>query len=119
MQGGAIDHRQVGRYWAARVEDLLRASVRDRPRIPAGQAFDMRFHEFIADNLAMVARIYAFAGQAFGDAARAAMERYMDAHPPGRFGTIGYRLEDFGIDPAARRRALRFYHERFDVPDEG
>jgi hypothetical protein len=32
--------------------------------------------------------------------------------------TTLHHLEDFGLDPRKRRQALRFYQERFDVPDE-
>ena len=118
MQSAGIDPVVRGRYWATRVEELLRASVRDRPRVPAAQAFDVRFHEFMADDVAMVERVYAFAGQPMTDRARAAARTFMDANPRGKLGRVEYRLEDFGLDPAERRRALRFYQERFDVPDE-
>jgi hypothetical protein len=50
--------------------------------------------------------------------ARAAMRSYRESHARGRLGAIDYRLEDFGLDAAERRRALRFYQERFGVPDE-
>ena len=46
------------------------------------------------------------------------MRAYLEAHARGRLGAIDYRLEDFGLDAAERRRALRFYQERFGVPDE-
>ena len=50
--------------------------------------------------------------------ARAAMQAFMDEHPRGKFGGIRYDLADFGLDPAERRRALRFYTDRFGVPEE-
>lgn len=118
MQSDGVDPVARGRYWATRVEELLRASVRDRPRVPAAQAFDVRFHEFMADDVGMVERVSAFAGQPVTDRARAAARMFMDANPRGKLGRIEYRLQDFGLDPAERRRALRFYQERFDVPDE-
>ena len=46
------------------------------------------------------------------------MRAYREAHARGRLGAIDYRLEDFGLDADERRRALRFYQERFGVPDE-
>ena len=114
-----IDPRRVGAYWSARIEDLLMASIRDRGRIPAHQVMDLRFHEFMADEVAAVARIYEFAGQPGGEGALALVRAYQDANPRGRHGTIAYRLEDFGLDAAERRRSLRTYQERFAVPDEG
>jgi len=112
------DPVEYGRYWSQRVEDLLRACERDRDLIPAGQAIDVRFHEFMADDFAMVERIYAVAGQPMTQEARAGMERFLAGHPRGRHGTVIYDLADFGIDASERRRALRSYADRFGVRDE-
>ena len=42
----------------------------------------------------------------------------MDASPRGRHGSIDYRLDDLGLDARERRAALRFYQDRFAVPEE-
>ncbi|MGZ4734740.1 MAG: sulfotransferase family protein [Acidimicrobiia bacterium] len=112
------DPYAYGPYWSQRVEDLLRACERDRDLIPRGQAVDVRFHEFMADDFAMVERIYEVAGQPMTAEARAGMNAFLDAHPRGKFGTVVYDLTDFGIDPSERRRALRSYAERFGTADE-
>jgi len=52
------------------------------------------------------------------DGARAAMQAFMDDHPRGKFGGIRYDLADFGLGPSERRRALRFYTDRFEVKQE-
>ena len=101
-----------------RTEDLLRASVEDRHLIPKDQVLDVLFHEYIADQIAMVKRVYEFVEQAFTDEAAKAIQSFIDNNPKGKHGIIRYRLEDFGIDADERREALRFYQERFDVPDE-
>ena len=118
MNAARVDAREVGRTWSARVEDLLRGSVEQRPLLPAAQVIDVRFHEFMKDDLASVRRVFEFAGQPWTDAAQWAIRAYMDASPRGRHGSIDYRLEDVGLDAAERRRALRFYSERFGVPEE-
>jgi hypothetical protein len=107
-----------GPYWSQRVEDLLHGCERDRDLIPDGQAIDVRFHEFMADDFAMVERIYAVAGQPMTTAARASMEAFLAAHPRGKFGTVIYDLADFGIDASERRAALASYAERFGTEDE-
>jgi hypothetical protein len=118
MNAARVDAREVGRVWSARVEDLLRGSVEQRPLLPPAQVFDLRFHEFMQDDVASVRRVFAFADEPWTDAAAEAIRRYMDANPRGRHGSIDYRLEDLGIDAGERRRALRFYQERFEVPEE-
>jgi hypothetical protein len=118
LNHAVVDPARIGRYWADRVEDLLRACVRDRELLPADQSIDVRFHEFMADDVAMVERIYALAGQPMTADARRAMDAFMVEHPRGRHGRVHYDLADFGLDADERRAALRFYVERFDVEEE-
>jgi hypothetical protein len=118
MQNDRIDPHAVGRYWSERLEDLLRAAVVQRALIPDDQVMDVHFHEFMADDVATAERVLDFAGQPVSAAAHAAIENYLAANPRGKHGTVVYDLRDFGIDADERRAALRFYQERFDVPDE-
>jgi len=119
MAQETVDPVGVGGYWAERIEGMLRSCVEDREALPAGQAMDVRFDEFMADDLAMVERIYDLAGQPLTDEARTAMERFMAEHPRGRHGTVRYDLAELGLDGAERRAALSFYVDRFAVTSEG
>lgn len=107
-----------GHYWSARVQELLEGCARDRELLPADRSIDVRFHEFMADDFAMVERIYEVAGQPMTPAARAGMQAFLATHPRGRHGTVVYDLADFGIHPDERRRALAAYAERFGTADE-
>jgi hypothetical protein len=109
------DPEKIGAYWAARIEEMLRACVRDRDALPPDRSIDVRFHEFMADDVGMVERIYQLAGQPMTDDARAAMAQFMVDHPRGRHGAVEYDLSQFGLDRAERREALRFYSDRFRV----
>jgi hypothetical protein len=107
------DPAATGAYWRDRVEGLLRACVRDREALPAAQSIDVTFAEFMADDLAMVERIYALADQPWDDGVRASLQAYLDGHPRGRHGGVHYDLEVLGLDRAEREQALAFYTERF------
>lgn len=113
-----IDPHAYGAYWSQRVEDLLRACVRDRDLLPADRTVDVRFSDFMRDDIAMAREVYRVAGQPFTDATFAAMQRFMAEHPRGKYGRVVYDLADFGIDAEARRESLRFYSDRFAVEDE-
>ncbi|MEU4332855.1 sulfotransferase family protein [Nonomuraea dietziae] len=113
-----IDPHKVGRYWASRTEDLLTGCLRDRHLAPAGRSIDVLFHEFMADEAAMVRRVYAAAGQPFTAETWAAMDAYLAEHRRGRHGTVDYRLGDLGLDPAERRSALAHYTAHFGVREE-
>jgi hypothetical protein len=118
MHTERVDLLAVGRDWSTMVEDLLRAAMRGRSLVPTDQVCDVRFHEFMADEVGMVKRIYEFAEQPMTADVERAVTAFMRANPRGKLGRIEYHLENFGLDPRERRQAVRFYQERFDVPDE-
>lgn len=110
---------RIAAYWSDRIETLLRRCVRDRDVLPAGQSIDVPFHEFMADDIGMVERIYALAGHEMTGAVRGRLEAYMAANPRGKHGRLAYDLRrDFGVDPDALRRRFDFYFERFGVRAE-
>ena len=113
-----VDPHFIGGYWADRIARMLRSCADERDVLPADQSIDVHFDEFVADDVAMVERIYGLAGQPMTDTARAAMRSFMEDHPRGKFGGIVYDLADFGLDAGERRDALRFYTDRFDVTAE-
>ena len=114
-----VDPPGVAAYWIDRIERLLRACVRDRDRIPESQSIDVLFHEFMADEVATVERIYALAGLAMTPGARAALNGFMAQNPRGKHGRILYDLKaDFGVDPEELRKRFDFYFERFPIEIE-
>jgi len=119
MQQRRPDPVEIGRRWAALVENMLRASVRDRQLLPASQVMDLRFHEYMKDNFATLERVFAFCEEPFDAATQARVRAFLDENPKGKHGTIDYRLEDLGLDARELRLRLRFYCERFDLSFEG
>ncbi len=103
-------------YWHDRIRRLLDASVRDREMLPSDRTIDVLFHEFMADDVGMVEKIYEVAGLPMTNEARAQIDAYMAAHPRGKDGQVVYDLrQDFGADPAELRAAFDFYCERFPI----
>jgi Sulfotransferase family len=113
-----IDVHAIGRYWRSRIEDLFRACTRDRALVPAAQSIDIRFDEFMRDDLAMVHRIYALADAPVTNEAERAWAAFMESHPRGVHGTIAYDLAQFGLDATEIHEACRFYVERFGIARE-
>lgn len=118
MQQRRPDPAAIGRQWGRRVEDMLRASVEGRNRLPADRVVDVHFAELQKDPLGAAARILERGGLPFGREARAAAEPYLATHPRGRFGRVRYRPEPLGLDEAELSERFRFYRERFGVPRE-
>jgi len=103
-------------YWSDRMRRLLEVSVRDRHLLPSERTIDVLFHEFMADDVATVERIYEVAGLPMQDEARSQLIAYNESHPRGKDGQVVYDLrKDFGAEPSAVRAAFDFYLERFDI----
>ena len=112
----AVNPAANAEYWSNRIEHLLRACVRDRDLIPDGQAIDVLFHDFMADDVGMVERIYELADLEMDATARASLESFMAENPRGKHGRIVYDLKkDFDVDPEVLRERFAFYFERFPV----
>ncbi len=113
-----IDLRAIGRYWADRIADLFRACVRDRDLVPHARSLDVRFDDFMRDDLATVRRVHALAGQPVTAAAEAAWASFLATHPRGVHGTVEYDLAQFGLDAGAIRRGSADYVARFGIAFE-
>jgi hypothetical protein len=119
MRRTRVDPAGLAEYWIDRVERLLRACVRDRDKVPDEQSVDVLFHEFMADDVGTVARIYRKAGLAMTGEARALLDGFVEENPRGKHGQVVYDLRaDFGLEPADVRRRFDFYFDRFPVRAE-
>ncbi len=106
-------------YWTDRIRKLLEASVRDRDLLPSDRTVDVLFHEFMADDMATVERIYDVAGLSMTHEARAQIRAYVRDHPRGKEGQVVYDLRaDFGVEPALVRESFGFYMDRFPIREE-
>jgi hypothetical protein len=114
-----VDLAGLAEYWIDRVERLLRASVRDRDVLPRERTIDVRFDDFMADELGTVAAIHRAAGLPPADASREQLARFRADNPRGKHGQVVYDLRaDFALDPETVRARFGFYCERFGVrPD--
>ena len=106
-------------YWTDRIRGLLDSAVRDRGLLPADRTVDVRFHDFMADELGTIEGIYDAAGLEFTPEARAQVVAYQEGHPRGKDGQVVYDLRaDFGLDPEELRAPFRSYVDRFGVREE-
>lgn len=106
-------------YWIDRIGRLLDASIRDRHLLPADRTTDVYFHEYMADEMGTLQRIYDAAGIEFTDSARAEIAAYQAAHPRGKEGRVVYDLRgDFGTTPEEVRTRYTEYMNTFPVEIE-
>jgi hypothetical protein len=115
----AIDPHSIGAYWAHRIERWLHKTIDDAPRLPADRILDVRFHEFMQDDVATAERALEWARQPVTSDARAAIDLFAKRNVRDKHGRIDYRLEDLGLDAGDLRTRFRFYQDHFDIPDDG
>lgn len=114
-----IDADHIIKYWSERIEYLLKACVRDRQCWPESQSIDVPFHEFMADDMGMIQRIYNKAGLDLNTDARQQLQRFIDEHPRGKYGQVVYDLEKhFAVSPQELRQRFAFYFDAFPVQAE-
>ena len=110
--------KEVGAYWSDRLLRMITACVHDHDKLPAERVVDVRFDDFMADPIALMARIYQSAGREMTTEAHRALASYQASHQRGRFGRVLYDPEALGLDIPKMREAFRFYIERFGVREE-
>ena len=80
---------------------------------------DVRFHEFMEDEIATAERVLAWAGEPVDEDARQAVRAFAVRNVRGKHGTIAYPLEDIGLEADELRKHFRFYQDYFALPDDG
>lgn len=106
----------LARHWSERIERLLRACIDQRDAWGADQSLDLLFHEYMADQEAVMRKVYDLAGLPLTAEAEAALLGYLEENPRNKHGRVLYDLEGvFDVDVAALRKRFGFYYDRFPV----
>ena len=114
-----VDPKAVLDYWTDRIESLLHACVRDRHVWGPKQSMDVMFHEFTANDMAKVEKIYDLNGLEITPKARQEMGDFITSHPRGKYGRVRYHLEEhFQTRPEEIRERFQFYYDAFPVKQE-
>lgn len=113
MYSAAPPVRDIAAAWAARLELMLTALVRDRDVIGPDQSLDVHFDAFLADERDVAERIYALVDEPMTDEARGAIDGYLAGHQRNRFGRVSSTAAMFGLDEDALSARFRSYTVRF------
>ena len=113
MQRSPVPLQEIAASWADRLGRMLAALVCDRDVIAPGHSIDVRFDDFMADELGIAEQVYAVADEPLTDDARCAIADYVSGHRRGRLGRIATSCEMFGLDEHALHARFAPYVERF------
>ena len=104
---------EIAASWVDRLERMLGALIRDRGGITPDRSADVRFDDFMADELGVAEQVYALAGEPLTGQACSAIGDYLAGHQRGRLGRVATTCEMFGLDEKDLRARFAPYVERF------
>lgn len=111
-----VDPPGLARLWIDRIERLLRACIAQRDAWPADQSADVLFHDYMADQEAVMRQVYDLADIPLTAEAEQALLDYLNENPRNKHGKVIYDLEGvFEVDVAALRERFAFYYDRYPV----
>jgi len=113
MHRSEVPVQEIAASWIERLELMLAALIRDRGVIAPERSIDVRFDDFMADELGVAEQVYALAGEPLTDEARSAMADYLAGHQRGRLGRVATSSEMFGLDEADVHKRFAPYIDRF------
>ena len=113
MHRAPVPVARIANSWIDRLEQMLNALVRDRDTIGPDRSIDIRFDEFMADEIGVAEKVYALAGEPFTEPACGAVADYLSGHQRGRLGSVEMSHEMFGLRPDDLRSRFAPYVERF------
>lgn len=102
--------REQLEIWA----EAIRRAMVFRDRLGEEWFADVAFDDLQSDPVGVVRRAYERLGLDFGPA-RAPVEAWASAHPPGEHGGHQFNLAEFGLDPDQVRERFARYLERFPI----
>ena len=105
---------EVTRRWANGLERAM--DLRRSGRVPGDRFLDVRYHDLIADPMAVVRDIYTRFDLPLTDEAERRMQRHLAANPQGKNGVHRYALDTFALDSAELTHRFQAYREHFGLP---
>jgi hypothetical protein len=113
MHCSPVPVHDIAATWLDRLELMLNALIRDRDAVPPQRSIDVRFDDFMADEIGVATNIYGLANEQFSDDVREAIATYLASHQRGRLGRVATSADMFGLDAGDMQDRFRPYVERF------
>jgi sulfotransferase family protein len=113
MHRSAVPVEEIAAAWIDRLELMLAALVRDREVVAPERSIDVRFGDFMADELGVAERVFGLVGEPVTDDVRTSMADYLAGHRRGRLGRVVTSCEMFGLDEDELRTRFEPYVSRF------
>lgn len=111
----AVDLHAMGRDAAYQMAFHVDRPLQARKRIGDDRFFDVHYDEMMADPIALMRRIYDWAGDPLTPEVEARMLTWLDEHPQDHYGVNRYTLDEYGLSVDALAPVFAEYLEAFDI----
>jgi hypothetical protein len=101
----AAEHQAIG----------MRRMMEARAWIGEDRFLDVHHHEFVADPMGVLERVYAFTGMTLAPETRRRMLTWADDNKPGTRGKHVYTAQQFGLTEQSLREQFAFYTDAYGV----
>ena len=108
----------IAGHWTDLLAESIDRSEAFRRAHPEREIIDIQYADLVGDPIGTVEKIYAACGRELDERGRAAVTASLASNTKGRFGTHGYRLEDYGLRADEINERFANYIARYDVPAE-
>jgi hypothetical protein len=108
----------IAKHWTELLATSIDRIEAFRRAHPEREIVDVHYADLVGDPIGTVEKIYTACGRDLDERGRAAVTACVRANPKGRFGTHGYRLEDYGLQADEIRERFADYIARYDVSPE-
>lgn len=106
------DAEAVGEQWNRRMARAMRHAMAVRETLPEGRVLDIHFEDTVGQPLAVVERIYRFAGLQLSATVRDAIVRWLADNGREKRASHQYSPERFGLSEAILQRDYAEYRSR-------
>ena len=113
MYCSPVPVEEIAAGWIDRLESMLAALARDRSVVAPDRSIDVRFDDFMADELGVAEQVFGLVGEPVTADARTTMSDYLAGHQRGRLGRVVTTCEMFGLDEEDLRARFASYVSRF------
>lgn len=108
-----VDQKVLGKemldYWSTALDRYLV----EREKLPADRVLDVRFEDVVGDIVAVIRRIYDYAGRELTPEALAAFRDYDKTRPEHHWGSYTYSADDYAYTPELIDSRFAEYRKRF------
>jgi hypothetical protein len=115
----SLDLAALGRERLAFLGTMADRAIAVRDSSGEDRFVDVHYSALVRDPFCVVEKLYEKAGVALTAAVRAAMQRWLDAHPQHQAGRHDYDLADYDLDRGTVEARFGSYLERFAVARDG